>query len=174
MLAPNPPPATQHQQLQTLCERHYRPLHAHVCGKLPQRSDADDIVQETWLRVLRAATRGMLVNGRAYVYRVAHNLIVDHYRQRQRLPATVAEDDVLANVSDPRPGPQQRYLLIEQWRQLDAVVAALPPRSREVLMLARVEAMSLADIARQLGITRQTAHGHLLRALVQLQALEHD
>ena len=43
------------------------------------------------------------------------------------------------------------------------------PRSRQVFLLARVEQMALAEIGRQLGISRQTAHGHLLRALVALQ-----
>ncbi|MEE9877554.1 MAG: sigma-70 region 4 domain-containing protein [Stenotrophomonas maltophilia] len=54
-------------------------------------------------------------------------------------------------------------------RHLDAIIAALPPRSRQVFLLARVEQMALAEIGRQLGISRQTAHGHLLRALVALQ-----
>ena len=57
-----------------LCAAHYQPLHAHVRRKLPQRSDADDVVQETWLRVVRIAASGLLSNGRAYLYRVAHNL----------------------------------------------------------------------------------------------------
>ncbi|KAF1012830.1 MAG: hypothetical protein GAK31_03910 [Stenotrophomonas maltophilia] len=57
----------------------------------------------------------------------------------------------------------------EQLRHLDALIAALPTRSRQVFLLARVEQMTVADIARLLGITRQTAHGHLLRALVALQ-----
>ncbi|WP_295568791.1 RNA polymerase sigma factor [uncultured Stenotrophomonas sp.] len=152
-----------------LCAAHYRPLHAHVRRKLPQRRDADDVVQETWLRVVKVAASGLLSNGRAYLYRVAHNLIADHYRQRQRRREEALEDAQLHAIADPAPLPEQRLLDAEQLRHLDAIIAALPPRSRQVFLLARVEQMALAEIGRQLGISRQTAHGHLLRALVALQ-----
>ncbi|MGE6332666.1 RNA polymerase sigma factor [Stenotrophomonas sp. NPDC077659] len=95
-----------------LCSPHYRPLHAHIRRKLPQRSDADDVVQESWLRLIKAAASGLLG---------------------------------------------------------DAIITALPSRSRQAFLLARVEWMGLAEIGRQLGITRQTAHGDLLRALVAVQ-----
>ncbi|AWH49883.1 RNA polymerase sigma factor [Isoptericola jiangsuensis] len=152
-----------------LCAAHYRPLHAHVRRKLPQRSDADDVVQETWLRVVKVAASGLLGNGRAYLYRVAHNLIADHYRQRARRREDVLDDAQLLAIADPAPLPEQRLLDAEQLRHLDAVIAALPARSRQVFLLARVEQRGLAEIGRLLGITRQTAHGHLLRALVAVQ-----
>ncbi|MBH1833244.1 RNA polymerase sigma factor [Stenotrophomonas muris] len=152
-----------------LCAAHYRPLHAHVRRKLPQRSDADDVVQETWLRVIKVAASGLLRNGRAYLYRVAHNLIADHYRQRQRRREEALDDAQLHALADPAPLPEQHLLDAEQLRHLDAIIAALPPRSRQVFLLARVEQMALAEIGRRLGISRQTAHGHLLRALVALQ-----
>lgn len=152
-----------------LCAAHYRPLHAHVRHKLPQRCDADDIVQETWLRFLKVAASGLLGNGRAYLYRVAHNLIADHYRQRQRRREAPLEDAHMLALVDPAPQPEQHLLDTEQLRHLDAIIAALPPRSRQVFLLARVEQLGLAEIGRQLGISRQTAHGHLLRALVTLQ-----
>jgi len=152
-----------------LCAVHYRPLHTHVLRKLRQRSDADDVVQETWLRVVKVAATGMLVNGRAYVYRVAHNLIIDHYRLQRRRAETALDEQTAHTLPDPAPPPEQRLLLDEQLRHLDAIVAALPPRSRQVFLLARVEQLSVADIGRQLGISRQTAHGHLLRALVAVQ-----
>lgn len=152
-----------------LCAAHYRPLHAHVRRKLPQRSDADDVVQETWLRVVTVAASGLLSNGRAYLYRVAHNLIADHYRQRQRRREDPLDEASLTTLADPATLPEQRLLDLEQLRHLDAIIAALPPRSRQVFLLARVEQMALAEIGRQLGISRQTVHGHLLRALVALQ-----
>lgn len=166
------PSPAQQPDLQQLCALHYAPLHAHVQRKLPQRSDADDLVQETWLRVLKVDTGNLLRNGRAYLYRVAHNLIVDFYRQRQRSLELQVDDSVCHAVADLRPAPDQHYLHQEQLRHLDAIITALPPRSRQVFVLARVEAMSVAEIARHLGITRQTAHGHLLRALLALQQVD--
>jgi RNA polymerase sigma-70 factor (ECF subfamily) len=121
------------------------------------------------LRVVKVAASGLLSNGRAYLYRVAHNLIADHYRQRQRRREDPLDEAPLTTLADPAPLPEQRLLDLEQLRHLDAIIAALPPRSRQVFLLARVEQMALADIGRQLGISRQTVHGHLLRALVALQ-----
>nr|WP_232282072.1 sigma-70 family RNA polymerase sigma factor [Stenotrophomonas maltophilia] len=95
--------------------------------------------------------------------------MADHYRQRQRRREEVLDDTQLQAIADPAPLPEQRLLDAEQLRHLDAIIAALPPRSRQVFLLARVEQLALAEIGRQLGISRQTAHGHLLRALVALQ-----
>lgn len=156
-----------------LCAAHYRPLHANARHTLPHRSDADDVVQETWLRVVKSATRALLDNGRAHLYRVARNLIVDHYRliQRRRKPALEhAPLHAIAHaITNPAPLPGHHVPDAEQLRHLDAIIATLPPRSREVFLLARVEQRSLADISAHLGISQQTAHGHLLRALVALQ-----
>ncbi len=128
------------------------PAAARPCPpQTPQRSDADDVVQETWLRVVKVATSGLLGNGRAYLYRVAHNLIADHYRQRQRRREEVLDDTQLNAIADPAPLPEQRMLDAEQLRHLDAIIAALPPRSRQVFLLARVEQLALAEIGRQLG-----------------------
>lgn len=151
------------------CTAHYRPLHAHVRRTPPHRSDADDVVQKTWLRVIKTAARGLLGNGRAYPYRVAHNPIVDHDRQRARRREEALDDARVLIFANPALLPGQRKLDPEQLRHLDAIIAALPARSRQVFLLARVEQMGLAEIGRQLGITRQTAHGHLLRALVAVQ-----
>ncbi|MBN5176065.1 RNA polymerase sigma factor [Stenotrophomonas maltophilia] len=111
-----------------LCAAHYRPLHAHVRRKLPQRCDADDVVQETWLRVVSVAASGLLGNGRAYLYRVAHNLIADHYRQRKRRREEAMDEAQLHAIADPAPLPVQRLLNTEQLRHLDAVTGALAGR----------------------------------------------
>jgi len=152
-----------------LCAAHYRPLHANARHTLPHRSDADDVVQETWLRVVKSAARALLDNGRAHLYRVARNLIVDRYRliQRRRKPAL--EHAPLHAIATPAPLPGHHVPDTVQLRHLDAIIATLPPRSREVFLLARVEQRSLTDISAHLGISQQTAHGHLLRALVALQ-----
>jgi len=88
-----------------LCAAPCRPLHAHVRRNLPQRSDADNVAQEACLRVVKAAASGLLSNGRAYMYRVAHTQSASHYRQRQRRRDAPLEDSHVLALVDPAPQP---------------------------------------------------------------------
>lgn len=87
------------------CAAPYRPLHADVRRNLPQRSGADDVVQEAWLRFLKVAASSLLGNGRADLYRVAHTLMASRYRQRQRRRDVPLEDSHVPALVDPAPQP---------------------------------------------------------------------
>ena len=162
--------------LQALAERHHQPLLRHVRGKVANIGDAEDIAQEVWLRAAgpAPARSGAIGNVRAWLYRVAANLVVDHHRRAARRAEVAVADEALAAVPDPRPDPELALLTRDELRRIAAILQAMPERPREVFRLRRVEGLSFADIGRRLGITRQTVHDHMLRALVVLQLAAND
>lgn len=140
-------------------------------GKVRNRQDAEDIAQESWARLTAAAQgdRAAIDNIRAYLFRIARNLIVD---QRRRVASTVevkTDETFLGRVADPQPSPEAALITKDELRRMDLIMAAMPARPREVFRLSRIEGMSFAEIGRTLGTSRQTVHEHMTRALLALQ-----
>lgn len=136
------------------------PLRAYVARTMGRADHADDIVQETFLRLLRAplATRD-LDELRAYAFRVASHLIVDHWRVRRReLPAPSAEPA----THDPDQG-----LRVD----LGRLFARLKPRERQLVWLAHVEQANHQEIADALGLSPRSIRVLLSRARGKLAAL---
>lgn len=154
-------------EINSLIEQYHNPLFYFVRSRVHSSTDAEDIVQEIWLRSLRVIRTGAVQNIRAYLHRVAHNLMVDHLRSSLRY--SPAEESMLLAIPDTRVDTEQTLLNREELQQVEAAIQRMSERSREVFLLNRVEGMSYAKIGRKLGITRQTAHEHMTRAILFLQ-----
>ncbi len=156
-------------EVEVLIEEHYLPLLAFVRGRLELRHEAEDIVQETWMRSMSAIASGTVQNVRAYLHRVARNLMTDQGRSRTQANEIVMDDAALHLIPDPRVHIEQQFLVREELHRIDAAIQAMPPRSRTVFLLARVEQLSYAEIGRKLNISRQTVYEHMMRAMLVLQ-----
>ncbi len=138
----------------TFYRRTAAPLRAYVARVLDDVSQADDIVQEAYLRVLRTPPHTEdPPQLRAFVFRVATNLIVDHWRKRRRERA--APDESIAAA----PGPDMP-LRIDMAR----LFARLRPQHRQLLWLAYVEGADHREIAVTLGVGERSVRVLLHRA----------
>jgi RNA polymerase sigma factor (sigma-70 family) len=152
-------------QLGVLFERHYTRVHA-LCYRLTRRADvAEDLVQETMLRVLRyrASFRGD-ASFRTWLYRLAYNVCHDHWERTRRNDDTVELSDQLSSASGELP-TDDRQVLLEQ------AMERLAPDRRAVLVLSRYEDMSYDDIARVLECTPAAARVRAHRALNELREI---
>ena len=142
-----------------LCAAHYRPLHAHVRRKLPQRSDADDVVQETYLRIAPYQARGEIRHPKSLLLRIATNLIAEEGRrsQRQRRHANSAMPWTDAPV-------QTEALLLKQ------LILNLPQPERDIFMLSRFGGLTNEQIAGRLDLSVKTVERRITRALKQVDA----
>jgi RNA polymerase sigma factor (sigma-70 family) len=147
-----------------LVKQYYRPLFCFVSYKLNSCIEAEDIVQETWMRSLSAIHAGSVMNIRAYLYCVARHLIYDHFRT-QPSKFSLDDKDLGLDLFDHRIDPERNVIAQERTRQLDRAVAQLPPRQKTVFLLLALEGLSCAQVGRRLGISRQTAHEHMTRAV---------
>jgi RNA polymerase sigma-70 factor, ECF subfamily len=138
------------------------PLRAYVYRVVGNASDADDIVQEAFLRMLRADVPADTEEHlRRYLYRVASNLIVDRWR-RQKYER--GEEMMTNEPAAPRP----RY---EDDAAVAKIFAELKPRDRALLWLAYVEGESHEEIASSLGVGRRGIKVMLFRARRRLRDL---
>jgi len=105
----------------------------------------------------------------AYLFRVARNLVIDHRRRQSASIEVKIDDSELQAIADPQPNAESQLVTRDELRRMDRIVAAMPARPREVFRLSRIEGLSFAEIARRLGISRQTVHEHMMRALLAIQ-----
>jgi len=147
----------------------HAPLLSHVKGRMRSASDAEDIAQETWARMSVALHAGPITNFRAYLYRVARNLIIDHGRRAGPRIEIGGLEALVVTLPDPRPDPESELITREELRRMDRIIAGMPTRARQVFRLSRLEGLSFAEIGRELGISRQTVQDHMTRALLALQ-----
>lgn len=149
-------------------ETYYEELKQFIRKRTGSSSMAEDVVQETWLRANTSST-ALPDNPRAYLYRMAGNLAVDHVRRRQTWENV---DDVpsLEAVPDNAPNPLEAVISQKELAVLDAAVRELPDKCREVFLLYRGHGLTMREIADRLSISDKTVEKHIARAMVSCRA----
>jgi RNA polymerase sigma factor (sigma-70 family) len=144
-----------------------------VSARLGNAADAEDVLQELWLRLERTDS-GPVVNGEAYLHKVALNLANDLVRQRSRSGArdaawleTSAGNDV-DGQADPAPSPEREVAGRHQLAKVSAAIAVLPERAGDVFRRHRLEGESHAEIAATLGISKSAVEKHMANAIRHL------
>jgi RNA polymerase sigma-70 factor (ECF subfamily) len=148
-------------------------------------SDAEDLVQETYLRAFRSLhqfTEG--TNLRAWLFRIMTNTYINEYRRRQRRPTSASLDTIEEFylydhlVQSPvQPGDERPEDVVLQRLTVEDVIAAiecLPEEFRQVVLLADVEGFAYREIAEIVGIPVGTVMSRLFRARRRLQRQLYD
>lgn len=126
---------------------------------------AADLVQDLFLRLERIGEQ-LPSEGEAqrYLMRMAINASIDHQRVESRRIELLQG---FAELFEPSTrGPEDEVLAADQLRAVDAALAELPPKCREMLFLSRVEGLTHREIADQMGVSRSLVEKYLLKALL--------
>jgi RNA polymerase sigma-70 factor (ECF subfamily) len=152
---------------------HYFPrVYAYVCYRVYDPQDAEDIIAEVFYRAIRHLKRFKWRNAQsfaAWLFRIAHNQVVDHIRQHNRAGLSIDAEDSLAEWSDQAPSPEEALTQQEAFQQMRALIATLSPRRQEVITLRFYGGLRNSEIARVLGLDERTVAAHLCRALRDLE-----
>jgi RNA polymerase sigma-70 factor, ECF subfamily len=155
------------QSFRTFYQRTARPLWSYLYRMSGNTTLADDLMQESYYRFLRARfsemDQGYMKN---YLFRIATNLLRDHWRHAKLEPAAPVERDEGQPREVAASGAE-----IEADSDLMRVMQALKPRERELLWLAYVEGSSHREIAQAVGLREQSVRGLLFRARTKLAAM---
>lgn len=138
------------------------------------RVDAEDLAQETFMRVLQALPR---FEGRSsfntWLTRIARNTCIDHFRRDKRHEARRFEPEDADRFWEAQPstgnGPLGQLIDKSRACHLDEALAELPAEQRRIAKLALVEGMPQAEIARELGLSLEAVKGRLKRARARMR-----
>lgn len=150
-----------------LYERHRSPLYRYF-ARQAAKDNVDDLFQETWLRLIRSKTRYRPeAPFRAYLYQIAHSVLVDHYRRHghtSRPQANPALDPI-----DDSGGPEEHYEAALARSAFVAALDSLPPEQREAFLLHEEGGLTLEQIAEVVGTGRETIKSRLRYATRRLR-----
>jgi RNA polymerase sigma factor (sigma-70 family) len=135
---------------------------------------AQDLVQELFLKIFALERDADVSNGRAYVFRMAANMVVDHQRRTARHGTVLAEAEAYLTAEETVTSPERYAMAHEELRDLAAAVEALPPATRRIFKRNRFEGRTQREIAEELGISRTAVEKHIRKALAALSACRHS
>jgi len=127
-------------------------------------SDAPDLAQEVYLRMLSYPTAAAVREPRAFLFRAAANLVVDHLRKETHRSHEDI-DDVAEHLAAPAPNPEETALGAERLERFRAALAELPPLCRHAFVLNRFDGLTHTEIAEHLGLSPKTVQRHIQKAL---------
>jgi RNA polymerase sigma-70 factor (ECF subfamily) len=148
-----------------LYKRHSGPLYRYILRLVGDAATANDLYQGSWEKIIKARA-GYKASApfRAWMYRIAHNHVMDHFR-RSRPVTELPPDEMEADL----PGPDQRLLEEQRMSGLHAAVSDLPAEQKDVLLLKLEAGLDLQTIADVTGVNRETAKSRLRYAVGKLR-----
>ena len=142
-------------------------LRAYLHRRFPTLPDHDDLVQETYARMLREKEAGRLTHERAFLFTAARNAAIDLFRRRRTTSHESLDDDKAAPVAllEETPGVVESLDREQRLEALLAAIVALPERCRQVMMLRHLDGLSYKEIAARLEISPETVKVHMIKGV---------
>lgn len=170
--------------LETLIMRHKKRVFTYIVMIVRDQKLSEDIFQDTFVKVIQTLKRGTYnEEGKflPWVLRIAHNLIIDHFRREKRMPTISGgsnndgEDyDIFDLVTSEEMNSEEHIINKQSRKQVKMLVEQLPPEQREVLMMRHYYDMSFKEIAEQTNVSINTALGRMRYALINIRKLMED
>lgn len=153
--------------------RHRGGVYRYFLRQCRDSAIAEELFQDVWMNLIRARA-GYTVQAKfsTYLYRLAHNRLVDHYRQHR--PTLVTSDeqdgDVLESIPDEHAVPADSAIdLKRQAEQLRTLISDLPEVQREAFLMQQEGGLTVEEIANATGVSRETAKSRLRYAMAKLR-----
>ncbi|WP_457969665.1 RNA polymerase sigma factor [Pseudomonas sp. R4-84] len=127
-------------------------------------STAEDLLQETYLRVTRALSERTVDHLEPFVFQTARNLALDHLRARRIQSRALVDDvplDIVNNVVAPQSSAEDAAHAAQMLERLNVSLQSLSPRQQRIFILSRLHGHSYQDIAQRLGVSLSTVQKEL-------------
>jgi len=141
---------------------HEPALRAWLASKRRLGVDVDDVIQETYTALAAKKTVEDIEHPRAYIFRIAHMLVVRHVRRARIVSIQVNED--LEWTGD-APSPEQTLIDRDVLRQVADAISDMPGQARTAFVLRRVHGLSQREIAKRMSLSENTVEKHIGRGL---------
>lgn len=164
------------KSLETLIVRHKQRIFSFVLSKVLDREVAEDVFQDTFIKVINTLKRGKYnEEGKflPWVMRIAHNLVIDHFRRNKRIPTfkNTDEFDIFTVISDDVLNVEKQLIKDQILEDLKGLIVGLPDDQKEVLVMRMYKDMSFKEIAENTDVSINTALGRMRYALINLRKL---
>lgn len=162
--------------LEALIVRHKMKIYNFIYSKVYDRDTAEDIFQETFIKVIKTLKRGVYnEEGKflPWVMRIAHNLVIDFFRKNNRIPTFDNNDDydIFQLIGDANPTAERAMIDAQVVEDLQKLIVELPQDQKDVLTMRLYKDMSFKEIAESTDVSINTALGRMRYAIINLRKL---
>lgn len=168
--------AGEENALEVLINRHNQRISSFIYSKVMDRDVAEDIFQDTFIKVIKTLKRGSYSEEGKFlpwVMRIAHNLIIDHFRKNKRMPKFEGSDDfnIFSVIKDDKLNAEKQLIKNQIDSDLSLLIDELPEDQKEVLLMRIYKDMSFKEISENTGVSINTALGRMRYALINLRKI---
>ncbi|TLX78329.1 sigma-70 family RNA polymerase sigma factor [Labilibacter sediminis] len=163
--------------LQVLIDRHKNKIYSYIFMMVKQQELAEDIFQDTFIKVINNLKRGKYVeNGRftSWVMRIGHNLIIDYYRKQKHLQVVsndANEYDLFNSTKYSESNVEDKMVYSQILSEVVELMNYLPDNQKEVVRLRHFMGLSFKEIAEETGVSINTALGRMRYALINMRTV---
>ncbi len=162
--------------LGVLIKKHQQRLFSFIYSKVLDRDITEDIFQDTFIKVIRTLKKGNYnEEGKflPWVMRIAHNLVIDHFRKSNRMPTfkNTDEFDIFSVLGDDNLNAEKQIIQEQIFSDVRELVEELPEEQKEVLIMRMYKDMSFKEISENTGVSINTALGRMRYALINMRKL---
>lgn len=163
-----------------LIDRHQQSLFSYILYISRNRDLAEDVFQETFIKAITTIKQGKYVESgkfKAWISRIAHNLIFDHFRREQKEKMLYNDDfeyDLFNNSSLSDDNIETVMVKSQVMKDVRRLINHLPDVQREVLTMRYFEDLSFKEIAERTGVSINTALGRMRYAIINMRKIAED
>lgn len=160
-----------------LINRHQNQIYSYIMTLVKNRQLADDIFQEAFLKIIQTVKAGKYDDDGRFVpfaMRIAHNLVIDHFRKETRIPMVESKSEDFSFVDNAPvadPSVEQSMVMDQVFDDLHKMIGYLPMDQREVLRMRIFDEMSFKEIAEVTNVSINTALGRMRYAVLNLRKM---
>ncbi len=175
---------TRYREGETTCfevllERYQAKVYGYIFSVVKDKETADDIFQDTFYKVIVTINSDQYKDENKFIHwvmRIAHNLIVDHFRRNNKMPLVPnrPESDVIDNLKLPDENAEHVIMKKQTSQNIRKLVRMLPPEQRRVVILRHYGKCDFKDIAARTGVSINTALGRMRYAIINLRRLAEE
>jgi RNA polymerase sigma-70 factor, ECF subfamily len=160
--------------LATLINRHQSKIYGFIYSKISDRDLSDDIFQDTFIKVIKTLkSNSYNEEGKflPWVMRIAHNLIIDHFRRNKKMPMyrETEEFSIFSIMTDNSLTVENQMITDQVEKDLKKLIEELPQDQKEVLVMRIYQDLSFKEISELTGVSINTALGRMRYALMNLR-----
>lgn len=163
--------------IEILIRRHRKRVFGYILLLVKNHTIAEDVFQDTFVKVIKSLQEGKYIeNGKfvSWVMRIAHNLIIDHFRREKQLK-TFSNDgttvDVFNTTKFAEKNVEEEMVYDQILSEVKGLVDSLPDEQKEVVLLRHYAGLSFKEIADQTNVSINTALGRMRYALINMRKI---
>lgn len=167
------------KSLEVLVLRHKSRVYNFIHSKVYDRDLSEDIFQDTFIKVIKTLKKGNYnEEGKflPWIMRIAHNLVIDHFRRNSRMPKfqNAGDFSIFSVLSDASLNAEKNLIKDQVEADVRRVIEELPKDQKQVLLMRMYQDMSFKEISERTGVSINTALGRMRYALINMRKVIDD